>query len=137
MSTPRRLDPALQSMLHNLANADGTAANAANAATALSNARKAKIASLRDSFARLQHTHPFHFKPGDLVRWQPGLKYKKLPAYGEPAVVVEVLPQPVFDENAPCGSAYFRSPCSLVLGLQRDGKFSCWHFYGRRFELAT
>lgn len=130
MSAPRRLGPALQSMLHDLANADATVA------TAQSYARQSKIEALHDSFDRLQRTNPSHFKPGDLVQWQPGLKYTKLPAYGEPAVVVEVLPQPVCDENAPCCSAYFRSPCSLVLGLQREGRFLCWHFDGRRFELA-
>jgi hypothetical protein len=130
MSTSRKLDPALKNMLHDLASGDPIAAMEP------SDAQQRKIAALRDCFARLKHTNPAHFKPGDVVRWQPGLKYMTLPAYGEPMVVVEVLVQPVFDAHASTGSSCYRSPLSLVLGMPRHGKFFCWHFDGRRFEVV-
>ncbi|MBK1618471.1 hypothetical protein CKO42_08475 [Lamprobacter modestohalophilus] len=82
---------------------------------------------------------PQAFKPGDLVCWKPGLKNRRVPAYGAPAVVLEVLDQPITDGETESGSTYFREPLSLVLGLfwdrdQGRGDFVAFHFDGRRFE---
>ncbi len=78
------------------------------------------------------------FAPGDLVTWKPGLQNRRLPKYGEPAIVLQVLSEPVLDTEKESGSAYFREPLSLVLGVlldegNRRGDFLAWHFDGRRF----
>ncbi|MEA3642104.1 MAG: hypothetical protein VBE63_19505 [Lamprobacter sp.] len=92
---------------------------------------------LRERYALLNQQHPF--KPGDLVCWKPGLRNRRVPAYGAPAVVLEVLDQPITDGETESGSTYFREPLSLVLGLFWDrepgrGDFVAFHFDGRRFE---
>lgn len=76
------------------------------------------------------------FKPGDIVCWKAGLKNRKRPGYGEPAIVVEVLTIPVFEGTDDAGSPYFREPLSVVLGLLNDEDFIMFHYDGRRFELA-
>lgn len=76
------------------------------------------------------------FKAGDLVRWKPGLKNRKRPAEGEPAIVFEVLDTPLFDPDSDgAGTPYFREPLSIMLGvLDDDGDFLTFHFDARRFE---
>jgi hypothetical protein len=93
---------------------------------------------LRERFAVLNAKH--QFAPGDLVTWKAGLKNRRVPRYGEPAVVVSVLDAPVLDSEQESGSTYFRDPLDLVLGViwDRDpgrGDFVTFHFDGRRFEL--
>lgn len=74
------------------------------------------------------------FKPGQLVRWKSGLKNKSLPEPEQPAIVVEVLPQPVFGSESGSGSPYFREPLDLILGfIDEDDEFLCYHFDQRRF----
>ena len=92
---------------------------------------------LLERYALLNQQHPF--KPGDLVCWKPGLKNRRLPAYGTPAVVLEVLDPAILDTEQESGSTYFREALSLVLGLFWDrepgrGDFVAFHFDGRRFE---
>jgi hypothetical protein len=94
-------------------------------------------AVLRDRFAAL--TPPHDFSPGDLVTWKPGLKNRRIPRYGEPAVVVSVLDSPISDTDPESGSTYFREPLNLVLGVIWDGErgrgdFVTFHFDGRRFQ---
>lgn len=75
------------------------------------------------------------FRPGMLVEWKPGLRNKKRPAYGEPAVVVEVLSDPALSTNDESGSQYFREPLDLIVGvLDPDGDFVLFHYDGRRFQ---
>lgn len=74
-------------------------------------------------------------KPGMLVRWKAGLKNKKRPEYNEPAIVMEVLLDPLRDNENGAGSAYYREPLDLLLGLiDGDGDFVIFHFDQRRFE---
>jgi hypothetical protein len=94
-------------------------------------------AVLCERFALLNAEHPF--AAGDLVTWKPGLKNRRVPRYGEPAVIVSVLDVSVFDTDPESGSTYFREPLTLVLGViwDRDpgrGDFVTFHFDGRRFE---
>ena len=131
MSSKRKLDPALQSMLHDLANTEP------DKAALRREARNLTIEALRESYRRLQSTDPASFRPGDLVRWQPGMKYVKWPQYGETAVVIECLEPPVLDDEPDSGSCYFRTPLTLVLGVPHKDGFHCWHFDGRRFELVA
>lgn len=77
------------------------------------------------------------FAPGQIVRWKSGMQNRKLPAYGEAAIIMEVLNPAVYppDEDL-AGSNLFREPLTLVLGVHdRDGDFLAYHFDGRRFEL--
>ena len=131
MSHPRKLDPSLQSMLH------GLVAHEPSNLDMAAEARTQKIEALQDGYRRIQGTDPSKFRPGDLVRWQPGLKYVRWPQYGESAVVVECLDPPVLDCVSASHTPYFRSPQTLVLGLNRQGGFHCWHYDGRRFELVS
>lgn len=75
------------------------------------------------------------FTKGQFVKWKPGLKNKRFPDYGEPAIVTDVLPNPVFDpsENS-AGSPYFQEPLTIVIGTFRDDDLFEYHVDGRRFE---
>ncbi len=73
------------------------------------------------------------FQPGDLVTWKPGLRNRKLPDYGEPMVVIEVLEEPVYDRTADSGSPYFREPLSVrCLLVDEDGDALVFHFDAAR-----
>lgn len=94
-------------------------------------------AVLRERCAQLNTAH--RFAPGDLVTWKLGLKNRRAPRYGEPAVVVCVLETPLFDGDQESGSTYFREPLNLVLGMIWEqgpgrGDFVTFHYDGRRFE---
>ncbi|MBK5963333.1 hypothetical protein CCR95_04315 [Thiocystis minor] len=97
-------------------------------------------AALRERYQLL--IQPHRFAPGDLVTWKPGLKNHRIPRYGHPAVVVELLETPVFDSDRDAGSPYFREPCDVVLGLLIDdgparGELLTFHFDCRRFQPWT
>jgi hypothetical protein len=94
-------------------------------------------ALLRERFQALSRGQAF--APGDLVTWKAGMKNKRVPRYGQPAVVLEVLAQPLRDGHDDPGSTYFREPLDLVLGLIWDsnpgrGEFMTFHYDSRRFR---
>ena len=96
--------------------------------------------ALRERYQSLVQAH--RFAPGDLVTWKAGLKNKRHPRYGQPAVVVEVLETPLRDGEDDSGSTYFREPLDLVLGLIWDsdpgrGELMVFHYDSRRFQLWT
>ena len=76
------------------------------------------------------------FKPGQLVRWKEGLKNRSLPEYNEPAIVWEILPNPIFDntKTVVAGSRYFREPLDIVLGVMDENAFILLHYDSRRLE---
>jgi hypothetical protein len=76
----------------------------------------------------------YTFKVGDVVRWKEGLKNRKLPNEKLPAIVVEVLDNPIYDEKAEVGSTYFREPLDIVLGMIIKGDLITFHYDSRRFE---
>lgn len=85
---------------------------------------------------------PQRFAPGDLAAWKPGLKNKRIPRYGHPAVVIEVLATPVLDREDAAGSTYFREPLDVVLGLLLDegparGELMTFHYDSRRLQPWT
>lgn len=131
MSNDRKIDAKLQSILLSLANGSGVEVDTRR------EERDQKIELLRDGHRRIQSTDPAKFRAGDLVRWQPHMKHCKWPQYGESVVVVECLDPPLLDEEPESGLPYFRMPLTLVLGMHHKDGFHCWHFDGRRFELAT
>lgn len=80
-------------------------------------------------------TTAYAFSPGDLVQWKQDLKNKRRPDYGVPCVVVEVLKSPVLDPEQGAGSAYFREPLDLAIGLlDDDDELAVIHVDSRRFE---
>ena len=76
------------------------------------------------------------FKPNQLVRWKEGLKNRNLPEYNEPAIVWEILPNPIFDntKTVVAGSRYFREPLDIVLGVMDENGFVLYHYDSRRLE---
>jgi hypothetical protein len=88
---------------------------------------------LLEAHERFQQRHAF--APGQLVRWKEGLKNKSRPGYGSPGVVMEVLATAIEDVSQTAGSAYYREPLDLVLGLlDSDGGLVVYHYDSRRFE---
>jgi hypothetical protein len=91
------------------------------------------IASLRKQHDVFREHHDF--KPGDIVVWKPGCKNRRRPSYGEPAIVAEVLDTPVSGDTVDSGTAYFREPLDLIIGLlDEDGDYYLFHVDKRRFK---
>jgi hypothetical protein len=93
-------------------------------------------AALRSRYQSFIASH--RFAPGDLVCWKPGMRNHRLPRYGQPVVVLEVLETPVFDAETDAGSTYFRERRDLVLGMIWEtgpgrGDLISFHFDQRRF----
>lgn len=75
------------------------------------------------------------FIKGQFVQWKPGLKNRKFPENGEPAIVTAVLPMPIFDPaETSAASPYFAEPLTLVIGTYRDDDLLEFRVDGRRFE---
>jgi len=90
-------------------------------------------ARLRAAYESLQIN--FEFVPGQFVKWKPNQKNATRPLYNEPAVVIEVLDLPIYDDNVDAGSPYFRQRLDIVLGvLDHEGDFVFYHFDRRRFQ---
>lgn len=97
-------------------------------------------AALRERYRAFTMRHLF--QPGDLVTWKAGMKNKRVPHYGQPAVVIEVLATPIHDSESDASSPYFREPLDLVLGVIGDegpmrGEFFCFSYDSRRFQPWT
>jgi hypothetical protein len=89
-----------------------------------------KLQAAYDGFFQ---THTFQLR--QLVKWKSGLKNKRLPKEGQPAIVLEVLEETLDQVERDPGSPYFREPLDIVLGvIDEDGDFMTFHFDKRRFE---
>lgn len=76
-------------------------------------------------------------KPGDIVMWKEGLKNKNLPMAEMPCVVIEVMPNVVYDYTEDGSeSSYFREPYNVRLGVFNHKETSlCIYYYdSRRFK---
>ena len=127
---PRKstLDPQVKALLDNLnfdAGDDESLAEPAEDATQ----------HLRVLYERLTNGRERVLHPGQMVVWKPGLKNRRLPAYGQPAMVVERLTISILDHETEAGSPYYREPLDMLLGiLHRNGDFLVYHFDSRRFQ---
>ena len=93
-------------------------------------ARKRMLKQLAE---RLDEHHAF--VKGQFVAWKPGLKNRKFPDYGEPAIVTAVMSAPVYDpDEASSASPYLQEPLSIVVGVHWDDEFLEFRIDGRRFE---
>lgn len=54
---------------------------------------------------------------GDIVSWKTGMRNRTLPNYKQPAIVIERLQYPIFDESQNAGSQYFHEPLDLRVGF--------------------
>ena len=82
---------------------------------------------------RLDQLH--NFSKGEFVKWKAGLKNRKFPDYGEPAVVTAVFPSAIFDPSeTSAASPYFQEPLTFVIGTYRDDDFLEFRLDSRRFE---
>jgi hypothetical protein len=74
------------------------------------------------------------FKKGQFVKWKKGLKNKKFPAEEQPAIVIEILDEPIYGDFD-SGTPYFREPLDLALGfIGPRNDFVIFHYDKRRFE---
>ena len=97
-------------------------------------------AALRERFEGLTHSHSL--RPGDVVSWKPGLRNRRWPSYGKPAIVVETFATPVYDGETNSGSPSFREPLDVALGVfvedgEHRGDFLVWHVDSRRLQPFT
>ncbi len=92
--------------------------------------------TLRVAYDSYAHGH--EFAAGQLVRWKAGLRNKRLPEYGQLAVVMGMLDETVINATEPADSPYYREPLDLVLGVvEESGDLACYHFDSHRFEPAA
>ena len=77
----------------------------------------------------------YDFKKGELVKWKKGLKNRKFPEENQPAIVIELLDEPIVNSESNSGTPYFREPLNIALGIiDRDGDFLIYHYDKKRFE---
>ena len=78
------------------------------------------------------------FAKGQIVVWKDTMRNLRLPECGQPAIVVDVLGQPLVnplaDQKGAC-SPYFKEQLDLVIGLvDEDGDWLVFHVDSRRFR---
>jgi len=70
-----------------------------------------------------------------LVTWKEGLKNRKWPLQDDPAIVVELLEEPIICQQNDPGTPYFGERLNVKLGIIADeGEFLVFHFDLNRFE---
>ena len=88
-----------------------------------------------DRFQRFNQRHVFAV--GDFVVWKEGLKNRTLPAVGQPVIIAALLDEPLLARPDDSGSAYFREPLDMIVGLiDEEGDLLFYHLDSRRFEPA-
>ena len=91
-----------------------------------------KLETYRNSLTRPRRAE---LKAGDIVCWKKGLKNRRFPRQGEPAIVIELV-KDVVSTKDDSGSPYFREPLDIILGfIDPDGDFVMYHFDSRRFQV--
>lgn len=74
------------------------------------------------------------FEKGDLLQFKPGMKDRKVPEVGQPAVVIEVLPEPLKDPKAGFGDHYATCRYDMIIGVFMGGEFINFYADSRRYE---
>ena len=91
---------------------------------------------LMKKYEKFIEDHKPEFTPGKKVCWKEGLKNRRFPRDGHPAIVVKVLPDPIDNPEQNAGSPYFKEQLDIVLGfLDEDEDFLTYYYDSRRFEL--
>ena len=90
----------------------------------------ARLRKRMDAFLRKDK-----FKQGQIVAWKEDMRNRKKPEYGQPAVVIEVLKEPLKDLSG-AGTISFNEPLDLLVGFfDEDGDWVALYVDARRFEL--
>ena len=77
----------------------------------------------------------FSFKPGDVIELKPFLRNKRLPNYGQPMIVTEVLDCPIQGTKTDTGSANFAESLDIRCGVRdEDGDVLFFYYDSRRFR---
>lgn len=102
---------------------------------------KPKILDINEHIGKLKEIRELyeidhHFTPGSVIKWKGGLKNRKMPQYGEPVIVLEVLDNPIIDtEESRAGSPYFKEPLNIKIGIiADDNSFLTFYNDSKRFE---
>ncbi|WP_421185625.1 hypothetical protein [Aeromonas enteropelogenes] len=75
------------------------------------------------------------FKVEQLIEWKPALKDKRFPQYGEPAVVLAVLAEPVNEAGDDTCSQYSCAVNDIIIGVKApDGDFAHYYADSRRWQ---
>jgi hypothetical protein len=74
------------------------------------------------------------FQVGQLVKWKENLKNRKLPYQNQPAIVVEILAEPITNNQEESGSTYFGETLDIILGILVEDTFLTFYYDRRRFE---
>ncbi len=81
------------------------------------------------------YSRPTEIAVGDRVTWKKGLKNRKYPDDDEFGIVVDLLPEPIFDDEQGSGSQYFREPLDMKLAvLDNDGDLAFYYYDSKRFR---
>jgi hypothetical protein len=63
------------------------------------------------------------------------LRNKRIPEYGEPAIVTGVLPRPLYEQGeASAASPYYMEPLTIIIGIFMDDDLVEFYVDARRFE---
>lgn len=101
-----------------------------DAATVYTEANVQQLKDLRERFLQ-----PQNIEVGQIVKWKTGLKNKRLPKMGQPAIVMEVFEKPITPDERESGSPYYLEPLDLILGVvDEDKDFVTFYYDKRRFE---
>ncbi len=92
-----------------------------------------QIADLKRLLASYSNKHTF--KPGDVVKWKPGLKNRTYPSEHFPGIVMEVLDTPLIETTAESGSTYFNERLDIRVGvIGPGGELVPFYFDSSHFE---
>lgn len=91
---------------------------------------------LPDLLTELRRTYEdkIELRPGDLIQWKNKLKNRKLPKYGDPAIVMEVLESPVLNTHGNVGDSNFNEACDIKIGMYIEDTFVMFYVDGHRFQ---
>jgi len=81
----------------------------------------------------------YEFQEGQLVVWKEGLQNRMRPRLNEPAVVIEILKESIFDTDKDSGTPYFREPLNMIVGVfdETENNMIFFHVDKRRFKSLT
>jgi hypothetical protein len=84
----------------------------------------------------------YDFKIGDIVVQKLSLTGHKFPSKARPGIVVQILPEPIYDATRQASSNHFNEPYDIIIGIYdvsgRDGEIQVmekFHMDSRRLEL--
>ena len=74
------------------------------------------------------------FKKGDIIVWKDGMKNKRLPEYGQPAIVIKKLDPPIKEEDDPT----FMEELDITIGfMSEDDEFFVFNYDSKRFKICS